>query len=163
MASDEEKPDRDLLALLQREADARVKLHEHHASSNPVVEDRELVSLVGEAEFSRCSGLPLDLRRRPGGDGGIDFVAPIRFTIDVKTSRKPFNLIAEQGKVTADIYVLAGYSDEDSQSRLLGWHWGSVLRAAPVKNFSPKIISHYIPAGELRGMEELLQRIMRLV
>jgi hypothetical protein len=157
-----ETPDRDLLALLQREADARVKLHANHASSKPVVEDCEFVSLIGEAEFSKVSGQPLDLVRRPGGDGGVDFVVPMRTTIDIKTARKPYYLLVEHGHVTADIYVLAEYSDDNQSARLLGWEKGSVVRASPLRAFSPKITSHYIARAELRPMADLLRRIMRL-
>ncbi len=45
---------------------------------------------------------------------------PLRFTVDVKTACKAFNLILEVGRVTADIYVLAEFNWEGERARLVG-------------------------------------------
>jgi len=60
-----------------------------------------------------CRG---DLSAKPGGDGGRDFgLAAIGYGhvfIDVKTARKPKNLLVEVGKAKPlTIYVLAGYEE----------------------------------------------------
>jgi hypothetical protein len=143
-------------------AEERQALHSGHASSRPLSEDYERVGLDGEAEFARTYHLPLDLERRPGGDKGIDFVVPLRFTVDVKTARKADYLICEQGKVCADIYVLAEYVDSKA-AVLLGWEWGATLARAPVRDFGYGIISHYIPRCALKKMPEFAARLMRLV
>ncbi len=107
--------------------------------------------------------MPLNLKRRPGGDGGIDFVIPLAFTVDVKCFRKAFNLIQEVGKVAADIYVLAEFSDARCRADLVGWEYGSILAKAPVKAFSDaNIQTHYIARAALRPMRDLGRRIMRL-
>jgi hypothetical protein len=155
--------DDDAIRLLKQEAAARHTLHADHVSHRPLSEGYEDVGLIGEAEFARVSGLPLDLKRRPGGDGRVDFVVPLRATVDIKTARRAFNLIEEEGKATCDIYVLAEYSDDTSRATLLGWEKGSVLARAPVRDFGHGILNHHIPRDRLRPIEDLLRRIMRLV
>src|SRR3569833_1781749 len=88
------------------ECAARKRLHDGHASRRALRDGYELVGLIGEIVFARANRQPLDLDRKPAGDGGMDFTVPLRFTVDVKTFRKPVHLIHEQGKVTSDIYVL---------------------------------------------------------
>ena len=148
--------------LMIIEARAREKLHANHASNRPLSEDYELVGLMGEAEFSRVFRQPMDLERKPGGDKGIDFIVPLRFKVDVKTFRKPKNLIHEVGKVVADIYVLGSYEDDESKPELLGWEWGRNLAAAPTRDFGYGVINHFIPRDELRKMIELEERVMHL-
>ena len=148
--------------LLTIEANARRDLHVDHASHRPLSEGYELVGLIGEAEFARVFGLPLDLSRRPGGDGRVDFIVPFRITVDVKTARKASNLIEEQGKVSCDIYVLAEYSDDGKRADLIGWEKGEKLARAPVRDFGHGIQNHYIPRENLRPISELLKRVMRL-
>lgn len=155
-------PFTDLLAI---EAEQRQELHANHASNRPLSEGYELVGLVGEAEFARVFNLPMDLNRRPGGDRGIDFVVPLGFTTDVKTFRKPIHLLVEYGKVVADIYVLAGYSDELRKAHLLGWEYGANVLKAPHKPWvcdGGTIDSHYIHRDVLKKMPELERRLMGL-
>jgi hypothetical protein len=153
----------DLLDLLEIEAERRLELHVNSPGRRPLSEDYELVGLVGEAEFATTYDLPLNLRRLPGGDRGVDFVVPLAFSVDVKCFRKAINLIQEQDKVVADIYVLSEYSDIDRHARLLGWEYGSILARAPVKDFGYGIITHYIHRDYLRPMDDLGSRMMRLV
>lgn len=149
--------------LLRIEAEERSKLHANHASRRPLSDDYDLLGLAGEAEFQRTFHVPLDLNRRPSGDGRVDFIVPLRFTLNVKTARKPFYLIEEQGKVACDLYVLAQYFDDTRKAELLGWEWGQVLARAPVRDFGHGIINHFIPRDQLKSMAELRKRIMRLV
>ena len=146
--------------VLQEEADARHEAHKDHASSRPFSEDYELVGLVGEAKFGVvCNQMP-DLERKLDGDGGIDFVVPLKFSVDVKTFRKPYHLLVESGKVAADIYVLAGYDDDTKKATLLGWEWGAIIKRTPVKEFNGNgVINHYIHASKLRPMIELTKRM----
>lgn len=150
--------------VINAESLAREKLHAGHASSRPLSKGYEKVGFVGEVAFAREFNLPLDWRRLSGGDSGIDFIVPLRFTVDVKTARKPFNLIQEEGKATADIYVLAQYLDEaETDAELLGWAWGKSLAKAPSRDFGHGIIDHFIPRENLRPVSDLHRRIMRLV
>lgn len=139
-------------------SEAREALHESHASSRPLSEGYERVGLLGEAEFALRYGLKFDREARPAGDKGVDFHVPISMTLDVKTARKPFNLIVEQGKVNAEIYVLAGIDDRDRVT-FYGWQYGSVVRKAPVKDFGYGVMNHYIARENLREMNELEIRI----
>lgn len=148
------------MAILQKEADDRHDAHRDHATSRPLSINYELVGLVGESKFGElCNQMP-DLERRLDGDKGIDFIVPLKFSVDVKTARNAFNLIHEQGKNFADIYVLASYDDDTKDATLLGWEWGAVLKRAPVKDFGYGIMNHYIPAEQLRPMKELQDKMV---
>jgi hypothetical protein len=145
--------------ILQNEADSRHEAHKNHASSRPLSEGYELIGLLGEAKFGQLTGLMPDLERKLSGDNGIDFIIPLKFSVDVKTARKPKHLIQERGKISADIYVLAGYDETTKRVRLLGWEWGAELKRAPVKDFGYGIFNHYIPVDQLKPMEKLTKRI----
>jgi hypothetical protein len=132
----------------------RARLHQGHASSRPLSEGHEHVGLAGERHFASLTGLPLDESDRIAGDGGIDFILPLG--IDVKTARKPHFLIVEEGKVRADIYVLAAYRDDYDATSLIGWAWGNDVRRAPIREFTPGIRSHAIPAAELRDPASII-------
>lgn len=149
--------------LVRVECEARQRLHDGSPTRRALSDDYEFVGLLGEATFAREFNQPLNWSRLKGGDGGIDFTLPLRFTLDVKTFRKAGNLIQEQNKVTADIYVLGQYCDgAEPTVELIGWEWGSVLGAQPVKDFGYGIITHYIPRERLRSMSDLHRRLMRL-
>lgn len=150
------------LGALRHEANARHNLHKDHASSRPLSEDYELIGLAGEFQWGQLTGFAMDMSRRPGGDGGVDNFIYLRYSVDVKTARKPYNLIHEQGKPFADIFVLAEYSDETEQATLLSWEWGRVLARAPVKDFGHGVLNHYIPATELQALDALTSRMLRL-
>jgi hypothetical protein len=151
-----------LAAYIAVEALERAELHANHASNRPLSDGFEFVGLTGEFEFGRLVGLMPDLERRAGGDKGVDFVVTLRFTLDVKTARKAGNLIHEQGKPFADIYVLAEFMDSTNRANVVGWEWGSILAKAPVKDFGYGIRNHYIPRDRLRPMGELVARCTRL-
>jgi hypothetical protein len=149
---------------LKAEAAARHELHKDHPTHRPLSDDYELVGLRGEEKLSRVFGVPMDMMRRPNGDGGIDNVLRLNvrdgcqdFVVDVKTAKIPRHLLVEVGKVRPrTIYILAGYSGDAAD--LLGWQWGRVVLQAPTGDFGYGVVSHFIPAGELRKIEELLSR-----
>jgi hypothetical protein len=148
-------------ALLQAEAGAREALHAQHTTPR-LGPAPNFVGLVGEAEFSRQFGVAVDLSRQIGGDRGVDFTVPLRFTVDVKTARNPVFLICEEGKVVANVYVLAAYNEADHSAELLGWEWGPVLARAPVRDFGYGIRNHYIERAALKPISDLKSRVMRL-
>lgn len=156
-------PDDPWTDIMATEAAARERVHiEAGNHRDAFSNDYELVGLMGELQFAREFQQPLDLSRQAGGDPGHDFALPVRFTVNVKTARRPVYLIHEQGKVVADIYVLAGFDDEPARAYLLGWQLGQVLAQAPVRDFGYGKLSHYIPAEQLRPMQQLRARMMRL-
>lgn len=144
------------------EADAIGQLHAGQKSNRPLSEGYELVGLVGQIEFARVYHQPVDFERRPAGDGGIDFTVPLAFTVDVKCARTPNNLLVEEGKISADLYVLAEYLESEHRAKLLGWEYGLIVAKAPKKDFGYGVINHYIARGKLRDMDELGRRIMHL-
>ena len=145
-----------LEADLKEIADQRSDSHIGHESQRILGENHDLVGVSGEAIFAKYFGLKINDDIKPEGDDGIDFLLGLNFSVDVKTARKPFNLLLEVGKPVADIYVLADYNDGDPY--LLGWEWGKNLETAPSKDFGYGVINHYIPSEKLRSMNELLNR-----
>ena len=131
----------------------RHRLHEGQKSSRPLSRDYELVGLAGEYAFAEAYGLSVDETERPGGDSGSDFVVN-GITIDIKTARKAYNLIVEEGKIKADIYVLAQY-EGDTDATLLGWATRRQVSMAPTKDFGYGINNHYISKGLLSPMPGL--------
>ena len=140
-------------------AHRRESLHSGHASQRALSEDYDLVGLAGEQAFAAATGLDVDVAERPAGDRGVDFT--VALTIDVKTARKPYYLIVEQGKVAAAVYVLARYVD-DGPAQMLGWAFGVEVLTWPVRDFGYGVLNHYRPADQLRGMAPLLSLINRL-
>jgi hypothetical protein len=119
------------------------------------------VGMAGEFAFGEFCGLWPDTSLSRNGDGGHDFTVPLMFRVDVKTFRLPRCLLVEVGKPICDIYVLAGYDDETRKAELLGWEWGATVAKAPTHDFGRGVVSHYIPADELRNMSELQRRIRK--
>jgi len=154
---------------IRREADARHLRHVEHPTHRPLSDDYEFVGLCGEDALAAFVGGVVDLTPRSNGDDGKDVTgyfrdgagATIAVPIDVKTFRKPFNLIVEQGKVRrAAIYVLASFDDQSQIAKLLGWEWGSVLAAQPMKDFGKGVVNHFIPKERLRPMSDLAERLV---
>jgi hypothetical protein len=142
-------------------AQTRTDGHNDHASQRILGQDHDQVGMSGEFAFGEFSGLWPDTRLLSGGDDGVDFRISLAFTVDVKTARKPKYLIHEQGKLFADIFVLAQYDNDTKRSELIGWEWGAKLRSSPVMDFGYGVLSHYIAAEKLRPMSELSRRMGR--
>ena len=133
-------------------------------TADPAYEDT--MGVMGEVAFSRWSGLTADLVPRPSGDGGFDFsvmVATRTLTIDVKTSRKPINLLLKCNSVSkcADILVFAHVLD--AEVRFLGWEHKSMMLISPVDDFGYGFAMrcHYRHNTELRPMWQLKKLIER--
>ena len=139
-------------AFIKELAKDRENLHKHHSSSRPFSKDYEYVGLLGEFYFSLLFKLPFDLVKRPSGDRGVDFKLN-KFTIDVKTYRKPYNLLHEKDKKHADILVLAGYKDDTI--KFYGWEYAKEMLKCPAKDFGYGVVNHYKHASKLHNMEEL--------
>jgi len=143
---------------IRKMAADREELHKNHASSRPLSKDYEYIGLKGEEKFAEEFSLALDKELKPGGDKGHDFSSSIG-AIDVKTARKAYNLIVEEGKVRADVYVLAQYEDSSDSVKLLGWASKDEVLKAPKKDFGYGIINHYIPKHDLHHMDFLRLQI----
>lgn len=139
---------------LQEIANDRETLHKYHKSSRPLSKNYEYVGLKGEDQFAKEFGFKIDKKLRPSGDNGKDFEANIGI-IDVKTARKAFNLIVEEGKVISDVYVLAKYTDNTDTVELLGWEYKKEILKAPTRDFGYGIINHYIPKNNLKSIKSL--------
>lgn len=128
------------------------------------------VWLAGEIALAELTGVTPDFFNKFNGDGGVDSYFDLRIndvikkmTINVKTSKKPYNLIAEDKRNKADIYILAQFFPETKRANLLGWEFGSVLYKAPMIDIKIKEGTkpfHAIPLHKLRDIEVLKQRMV---
>lgn len=144
-------------------ADEREAVHNNDPSTRTLTANTHLSGLAGEFEFGKVSGLMPDTSRKPKGDKGIDFRVPLVFTVDVKTRKYrvgEIDLLVEQGKVAADIYVMAVLHD-DGVTELIGWEWASVIQRCPTRDLGTGVINHWKPGRELRPMSQLTQRLIR--
>lgn len=119
----------------------------------------DVIGATGEAEFAKVFKLKVDETPRPGGDNGIDFVVDVgnkRLTIDVKTARNPLYLLVKvkDARRCADLLVLAKYH-RDKSITFLGWQDKATIVKQPTRDFGYGIVSHYIPAHQLRRLSEL--------
>lgn len=119
----------------------------------------DIVGIKGELAFSKIFGLDIDDGIYISGDGHIDFTIPFSakpLTIDVKTFRKPYNLLLKVKESTqaADILVLAGLIDDETV-RLIGWQKKKIMLTMPTKDFGFGLVNYYQHSSKLRPMEEL--------
>lgn len=140
---------------LRRHGDMRHRVHRQHKTSRPLSKDYELVGLAGEQAFAEKFKIEVDLTIRPKGSRSINFTMHGK-TINVMTARKPNHLLVEQGKVKADIFVLAIYHDDTQAATLLGWaSREEVLAKIPWDVGGFGIQSHAIFHTQLHPIEEL--------
>lgn len=148
---------------LRKIARRRNRVFVHLKRNRPLGKNYEDVGVRGEWEFACFSGIMPKLQA--GGDGGVDFELPVIFTVDVKTSRKGDALLVEAGKVKADIYVLAHFTekveDADGEARpigeanLLGWTFATHVKSVEPRDTGRGVVNHRIPVEKLRPMGEL--------
>jgi hypothetical protein len=121
----------------------------------------DIIGIAGEIAFAERYGLKPDLEIRPLGDGHVDFEIESNgkkiLTIDVKTARKPYNLLIKKLEMerAADIFVLAKYSEEGKVD-FLGWTTKEIMKGQPIKVFSSLgIENYYLHVSGLKKMELL--------
>jgi len=148
-----------LQVLAKTHGNARKDLHNPIKPQPYLVKDQDPMGMMGEMYLALLLGHSVDLEQKIDGDGGFDFTIPLNFTVDVKTTDKTpraNNLLVEQGKVRADIYVAAMH--ENDMIDFVGWAMKSEVLAAPTKDFGRGLINHYIDLDNLRPMSELYKR-----
>ena len=143
-----------LRKFLEEIASERDALHSYQDSCRKLSKGYEYVGLLGEWYFSRLFKLPIDFSLRVGGDSNVDFKTHVG-TIDVKTARKPYNLLREADKNHSEIIVLAGYDEKNDDIYFLGWEYDKEMLKCPKKDFGYGVINHYKAAEQLRSIKEL--------
>jgi hypothetical protein len=173
-------------ASIVREVAAKRNAHfVNKATNRPLGRNYEETGMWGEWEFGKWCGLMP--RLEAGGDGGYDFLLPVRLRVDVKASRRGDALLVEAGKVKADVYVLAKVEEDEKWQTeqqgqgesmtsisavstattlgstvvtLLGWTWGADLLAIPPRDTGKGVVNHRVLARDLRPMEELKKMLV---
>lgn len=137
-------------------AQERHQRYADHPKNAPLVDNYLEMAMAGEFEFGKFCGQMPDLEKRTKGDGGVDFVLPIVFTVDVKTINKGHqNLLHKADKPMADIFVLAEYDRETKETVLIGWTSAAKLRESKPQKFGHDYENYHILRKNLRPMSEL--------
>lgn len=145
-------------------AQCREVLHINDASGRQLTKNTHETGLRGEFAFAELVGLYPDTTLRRRGDNGIDFVLPVLMAVDVKTRRARPNglgdtfLLVEEGKVLADIYVLAVLSADEKKCECVGWIMNRDVLLYPIGDLGTGVRNHQIPALDLLPMESLIKR-----
>lgn len=152
---------------LARVSRRRNAIFVNRARNRPLSKGYEELGVVGEWAFAEMCGLMPRTQPGKGGDGGYDFQLPVVFTVDVKTARKADKLLVEEGKIKADIYVLARYVESETveldaravyvsgEAELVGWCWATQVKAVEPRDTGRGIVNHCVPRESLRPMAEL--------
>lgn len=142
----------------------REAMHKNDASCRLLTNNPDVVGMRGEHAFGELAGFYPDTSRRRKGDGGIDYVVPLLFSIDVKTRSERAGglsetfLLVEEGKIIADIYVLAILSNNKENCECVGWISKQEIAKYPVDDLGTGVRNHQVPALNLRSMLELRRR-----
>lgn len=120
----------------------RVAANSGCATNRPQVREADPVGVAGELIFARHYGLDPESVYATGRDPGYDFVTPDGQTIDVKATNYTtpdgkgwmrVGLFADEGQVTADLYVLVYVDDlPGEKGRELGWATRAELLEAEI-------------------------------
>ena len=137
----------------------RYRNHIGQATYKPLSINHEYIGLLGEVAFSAVYALPLTWEDLKGGGDECDFRIG-NLTIDIKTYRRPVNVLCKQHKRHADRIVLAKYVSDEA-IKLIGWDYYDMIKRSQPKDFGRGIINHHREAGELMDMKELEQDIQR--
>jgi hypothetical protein len=146
---------RKFLEEIARERDA---LHKGQDSCRKLSAGYEYIGLLGEWYFSKLFKLPIDFSLKSDGDSRTDFKTKAG-SIDVKTARKPYNLLREINKPHSEIIVLAGYNEKEDDIYFLGWEYDKEMLKCPKKDFGYGVINHYKAADQLRSIKDLREML----
>jgi hypothetical protein len=144
--------------LASRRTESHADRHPTHAA---IRSDCDSVGIAGEIAFGQFCGVCPDFSvGMKHGDGGVDFVVPLLYSVDVKTAATGLNLVHRQDKpLAADIYVLA--ESDGLDATLVGWAWKSQLERAEVRDLGHGIPVRFVPREMLRPMADLAARVWR--
>ncbi len=154
--------------IIAKIAARREEMHKHDPSGRQLTNNTHETGLHGEFAFGELTGILPDLKEKRNGDDGVDFIIPVFMKVDVKTRKeRPGGLsetflLVEEGKVTADIYVLAVLSKDESVCNCVGWMKKEQILTYPVGDLGTKVVNHQVPALDLHPMDSLVRRISRL-
>lgn len=139
----------------------RHKNNQFSRTNKPLTSDADQIGLAGELAFAELIGID----HKPASAAptrGYQFNLGPNKKIKVLTSRTPGNLFVKEGKVLADVYVLAGVTGDPIAENVyfVGWMHASGVRDAPVRTPTHKADyiqpAHAVPRDDLLGMKYLM-------
>jgi hypothetical protein len=126
----------------------------------------DIIGICGEIAFAERYQLEVDKSIRPYGDNHIDFKMIFtkgifkgkEFTIDIKTAKKPYNLLIKEWEIDkcATLLILSKFISKN-EIDLLGWDFRKNMAKQPKKIFAPKlgIVNFYKHFSELESIYKL--------
>ena len=143
------------------------KRHERNAYSRtnrPISGEAEKLGIAGELAFANLIGID-HTPASAAPTRGYQFNLGPNKRIKVSTSRTPGNLFVKEGKVTADVYVLAGVSGDADMENVwfVGWAHSGQVHDAPTITPTHKggyvQPAHAISRDNLMDMKYLLHAL----
>lgn len=142
-------------------AQKRTSKNIYSRTNQPLENEAERLGVAGELAFAELIGIEHRVSTT-APTRGYQFNLGPRTRIKVTTSRTPGNLFVKEGKVTADVYVLAGVAGEPEKENVffVGWCPASTVRAAEVVTPTRKggyiQPAHKVPKSQLTDMRGLM-------
>lgn len=146
-------------------ADRRHKSNQFSRTNTPLTEEAEKIGLAGELALANLLGLNDHVPASQAPTRGYQFDLGPGKKFKILTSRTPGNLFVKEGKVTADVYILAGITGEPVMENVyfVGWtHKKRVMSAetvTPTRKGEYVQPAHKVPRDELMGLSGFLHAL----
>ena len=154
--------DDDLAAEVIPHAATRQYRNRHSATNQGIVSDADVLGVLGEQAVCAFFGEDPDDRIQSAQhtDGWFLDIAGVK--IKAFATKHPGHIIVKEGKVTADVYVLAYVHPSTNWTTCLGWAHRTDILAAPLQaksNGAYAIKSHWYPHTRTRPLGPLRDRL----
>lgn len=142
-------------------AEKRHRQNVYSRTNTPLESEAERLGVAGELAFAELVGVDHKVATS-APTRGYQFNLGPKTKIKVTTSRTPGSLFVKEGKVNADVYVLAGVNGEPDKDNVyfVGWCPASTVRAAEVVTPTRKggyvQPAHKVPKADLTNMRGLM-------
>lgn len=136
-------------------ADRRHSQNAYSRTNKPIESEAEALGIAGEMAFANLIGIN-HTPKSSSPTRGYQFDLGNNKHIKITTSRTPGNLFVKEGKVLADVYVLAGCDGDPVMENIyfVGWtHKGEILKAPVI---TPSGRGNYIQPAHKIGRDGLM-------
>lgn len=153
---------------VRQSAEQRHRSNAYSRTNTPLTKDADQIGMAGEIAFAtRILGYEDYVPQTAHKSRGYQFVHDGFWRIKVVTSRTPGHLFVKEGKVDAQLYVLAGINGDAAPENVwwCGFATEADVRLAVVtdpragKPGAYAQRAHSIPRGELRDIADLVRFI----
>ena len=146
-------------------ASNRHKTNQFSRTNRPLENEAERLGVAGELALANLLGLQDYKPASKAPTRGYQFDLGPGKHIKIVTSRTPGNLFVKEGKVTADVYILAGVTGEPVMENVYFVGWTHKQRVMEAKTVTPTRKgdyvqpAHQVPRDDLMGMSGFLHAL----